>query len=80
MGQRLSPISFQYAISLNANWAGPRASAHFENLNGHLWPALDPKLSSLARWTHSIRIQQNGAWNEIGGGVMEKLVSVPQTR
>ena len=26
-----------------------------------------------------LRIQQNGAWKEIGGAVIEMLVSVPQT-
>ena len=40
--------------------------------------ALDPKPCSLAAWTHSIRIQQNGAWKGIGG-VIEMLVSVLQT-
>ena len=44
-----------------------RVSAQFENLNGHLRPALDPKPCSLARWTRSIHIQQNGAWRRIGG-------------
>ena len=46
-----------------------------------LGPALDSKPCSLACWTCSFRIQQNGAGNESGGGVIiEILVSVPQTR
>ena len=56
------------------------ASAQFENLNGRLGPALDPNPCSLDRWTRSIRIQQNGAWKEVGGVIMEKIVSVLQTR
>ena len=42
---RRSPTSFRYAISLNADWAGPtgkRTIWKFENLNGRLGPALDP--------------------------------------
>ena len=57
-----------------------RASKQFENLSGRLGPALDTKPCLLARWTHSMRIQQNGAWKGILGVIMEKLVSVPQTR
>ena len=57
-----------------------RAGVQFENLNGRLGPALDPKPCSLARWTHSIRSQQDGAWKGIGGVISEMLVSVPQTR
>ena len=53
-----------------------RASAQFENLNGRLRPALDPKPCSLACWTRSIRIQQDGAWKGIGGIIIEMLVSV----
>ena len=56
-----------------------RASAQFENFNGRLGPALDPKPSSLALWTRSIRIQQDGAWKGIGGAIIEMLVSMPQT-
>ena len=59
-----------------------RASAQFENLNGRLRPALDPKPCSLARWMRFIRIQgiqQNGAWKEIGGVIIEMLASVQQT-
>ena len=37
------------------------ASAHFENLNGCLGPALDPKPCSLDHWTHFIHTQQNSA-------------------
>ena len=37
-----------------------RAGAQFENLNGRLGPALDPKPCSLPCWTRSIRIPQNG--------------------
>ena len=55
-------------------------SAWFQNLNGHLGRALDPKASSLALWTHSIPIQQNSAWKEIGGVIIEMLVSMLQTR
>ena len=55
-------------------------SAQFENLNGHLGRALDPKACSLTRWTRSIRIQQDGAWKGIGGVIIEMLVSMPQTR
>ena len=49
-----------------------RASAQFENLNGHLGPALDPKPCSLAHLTRSIRIQQDSAWNSGIGGVIIK--------
>ena len=56
-----------------------RASVRFENLNSCLGPALDPKLCSLACWTRSIRTQQDSAWNEIGGVIIEMLVYVPQT-
>ena len=55
-----------------------QASTQFENLNSRLGPALDPKPCSLAQWTRSIHIQQDGAWKGIGG--IERLVSVPQTR
>ena len=57
-----------------------RAGAQFENLNGRLGPALDVKPCMLARWTRSIRIQQDGEWKGIGGVIIEMLVSVPQTR
>ena len=62
-----------------------RAGAEFENLNGGLGPAaaaaaLDPKPCSVAHWTHSIRIQQNGAWKGIVGVIIRMLVSEPQTR
>ena len=57
-----------------------RASEQFGNLNGRLGPALDPKSRSLARWTRSIRIQQEGAWKRIGGVITEMLVAEPQTR
>ena len=52
-----------------------RHGALFENLNGRLGPALDPKPYSLAGWTRSIRIQQNGAWKGMGGISIETLVS-----
>ena len=54
-----------------------RASAQFDNLNGHLGPALDPKPFSLAHC--SIRIQQDGAWKGTGGVIIDMLVSVPET-
>ena len=39
-----------------------RASSQFENLNGCLGPALDPKPCSFAHWTRSITIQQERNW------------------
>ena len=54
------------------------ASAQFDILNGRLGPCLvDPKPCSIASWACSIRIQQNGAWKEIGGVIIEMIVSVP---
>ena len=50
------------------------ASAQFENLNGRLLgPALDakPYFCSLALWTYSIRIQQNGEWKGIGESALK---------
>ena len=41
--------------------------------------AFDPKPCSLAHWACSICIQEDSAWKEIGGVIMEMLVSVPQT-
>ena len=78
--QRWSLISFRYAVYRwmrieRDQWA----SVQFETLNGGLGPALVPMLCSLARWTRSIRIRQNGAWKGIGGVIIEMLVSVPQT-
>ena len=57
-----------------------RASAQFEHLNGRLGPASRVlKLCSLSRWAQPIRIQQQG--KELGGGgIIETLVSLPQTR
>ena len=57
-----------------------RISAEFENLKGRLGPALDHKPCSLARWTRSIRMQQDGAWKGIGGIIIGILVSMLQTR
>ena len=57
-----------------------RASAQFENVNIRLGPALDPKPCSLANWTHSIRIQQDGTWKGIGGVITEMIVSVLLSR
>ena len=60
-----------------------RASAQFENLNGHLGPCLGRTRSRdrlLFEPASSIRIQLNVAWKEIGGVIIEMLVSVPQTR
>ena len=75
------PELFRKAISLNADWAGPTGKrTQFDILNGRLRPALDLKPCSLARWTRSIHIQKNGAWREIGGIIIEMLVSVLQTR
>ena len=51
-----------------------RASAQFENLNGCLGPALDPKLCTLAHWAPAFRIQQNGTWKEIGVPVIIEML------
>ena len=51
---------------MRIEWA-EQPSAQIENLNGQLKPALDPKKCSLARWTHSILIQQNGTRKGIEG-------------
>ena len=56
-----------------------RTSTQLDNLNGRLGPALEPKPCSLARWNRSIRNQQDRAWKEIGGIMIEMIVSVPQT-
>ena len=55
-----------------------RPSAQFElkYLNGHLGPVLDPKPCSLARWTRSMRIQQDGAWKGIVEINIETSVSL----
>ena len=42
--------------------------------------ALDQMTCSLANWASSICFQQNGIWKEIGGVIIEMLVSVPHTR
>ena len=55
------------------------ASTQFENVNGRTLrtsPTLNPKPCSLTRWTCSIRIQHNDAWE----GIIKMLVSVQQTR
>ena len=57
-----------------------QAITQFENFSGRLGPALDLEPSSLARWTPSVRIQQDSGWKGIGGVIIEILVSVPQTR
>ena len=54
-------------------------SAQFKNLNSRFIADLDPMLCVLARWTFSIRIQQDSAWKAIGGIIIEMLVSVLQT-
>ena len=56
-----------------------RASVQFDILNGRLRPALDLELCSLARWTRSICIQQNGGWKGIARVIIGMLVSVLQT-
>ena len=63
---------------ITESWlSGSNVQAH----NWKIWTvASDPKLSFLARWTHSIRTQQDGAWKGIGGVIIEMLVYMPQTR
>ena len=47
-----------------------RARAHFENLNGRLGPALNPKPRLLAHLTRSTHIQQNGSWKGTEGVIL----------
>ena len=47
--------------------SGPTGKRTIWKLNGCLGPAVDPIPCSLALWTCSIRIQQDGAWKGIGG-------------
>ena len=49
-------------------------------MNSRLRPALNPKPCSLANLNRSVRIQQDGRWEGIGGVIIEMLDSEPQTR
>ena len=68
-------ISLPYIAELRLS--GSKGQAHtFKCLMIASDPVLEPNSCSLARWTRSIRIQQNGVSKYIGG-VIIKNTSLP---